>query len=117
MDIINTDDLERLMIKAKKQNDFLKLMNESPDKAIECAISVHMGSYSMEYANKNHLFEIIEYIYPSLSYEELASLLGCYENLVTTIIHICGKKGIKTVKDCQKLYEKIIKEKGSNIDE
>ena len=117
MDIINTDDLERLMLKAKTRNDFLKLMNESPDKAIECAMSVHMGRYSIEYANKNHLFEIIEYLHPSLSYEELASLFGCYENLVSTIIDICGKKGIKTVKDCQKLYEKIIKEKESGQDE
>ena len=117
MDIINTDDLERLMIKAKTQNELKKLMRESPNKAIECAMSVLMGSYSMEYANKNHLFEIIEYLSPSLSYEELASLLGCYDNLVTTIINICDKKGIKTVNDCQKLYEKIINEKERGKDE
>ena len=117
MNIINMDDLESLMIKAKTKNEFKKLMRESPDKAIECAMSICMGSYSMEYANKNHLFEIIEYLFPSLSYEELASLLGCYENLVTTIISICDKKGIKTVDDCQKLYEKILNEKESGQDE
>ena len=117
MDIINMDDLESLIIKAKTRNEFKKLMTKSPDKAMECAISVHIGSNAIEYASKNHLFEIIEYIYPSLSYEEFASLIECYGNLVFTIIGICDKKGIKTVQDCQKLYEKIIKEKGSNIDE
>ena len=114
MDIININDLESLIIKAKTQNEFKKLMTKSPDKAMECAISVHIGSDAMEYANKNHLFEIIENICPTLSYEEFASLIECYGNLVFTIIGICDKKGIKTVQDCQKLYEKIINEKNNN---
>lgn len=117
MNIINMDDLKKLIIKAKNQNDFKKLMTESPDKALDCSLSIRTGSLALEYANENHLFEIIDYLGPYLSFEEAASLMDCYGNIILTIIGICDSKGIKTVQDCQKLYEKIIKEKESGQDE
>lgn len=117
MDVINMDDLKKLIIKAKNQNDYKKLMTESPDKALDCSLSIRTGSLALEYAHENHLFEIIDYLGPYLSFEEAASLMDCYGNIILTIIGICDSKGIKTVQDCQKLYEKIIKEKESGQDE
>mgnify|MGYP004559246763 CR=1 FL=1 len=117
MDVINMDDLKKLIIKAKNKNDFNKLTIESPHKALDCALSINTGNLALEYAHENHLFEIIEYLGPYLSFEEAASLMDCYGNIILTIIGICDSKGIKTVQDCQKLYEKIIKEKESSQDE
>lgn len=114
MNIINPESLEQLMLAAKTQMDFKKIVNESPDKAIECATTVLIGERALEYALQNHFFVIFDYILPYVSYEEYASIMKCCSEVVTTLATIFDGRGIKTIDDCQKLYEKIIKEGGND---